>query len=195
VLLFTSIVAGKAGAIECIPLFHLDTVEGLRQTADCFDTLAVQHREDAYYKRKAEYYHAQAEAKAKEEAGPCSSTKQIHLLAQDTPETRRRLADCTEAQGRASYAADLRREAADWEAAAARKKKVIAVEAARKKKSGASIGMTAEEVKDGTSWGPPNHINRTITANGISEQWVYGGGYLYFNNGTLTAIQTSNSRP
>jgi hypothetical protein len=55
--------------------------------------------------------------------------------------------------------------------------------------------MTAQEVKDGTSWGPPNHVNRTITANGISEQWVYGGGYLYFSNGILTAMQTNNSHP
>jgi hypothetical protein len=119
----------------------------------------------------------------------------MDLLARATPETRRRLADCAEAQGRASYAADLRREAADWEAAAARKKKVIAAEAAREKKPGAIIGMTAEEVRAGTSWGRPNHINRTITANGISDQWVYGGGYLYFSNGVLTAMQTSNSRP
>jgi hypothetical protein len=176
-------------------LFHLDTVEGLRQTADCFDALAAQHRDDAYYKREAEHYHGQAEAKAKEEAGQCSPTKQMHLLAQDTPETRRRLADCVEAQGRASYAADLRREAANWEAAGASKKKILAVDAARKKKPGVSIGMTAEEVKDRTSWGSPNHVNRTITTNGTSEQWVYGSGYLYFNKGILTAIQTSNSRP
>jgi putative ABC transport system substrate-binding protein len=72
---------------------------------------------------------------------------------------------------------------------------LVAADAARGKKPGAGIGMTAEEVKDGTSWGRPNHINRTITANGISEQWVYGGGYLYFNNGILTAMQTNNSRP
>ena len=180
-------------------MFHLDTVEGLRQTADCFDALAAeaaaQHRDNGFYKRKADHYHAQAEVKAKEEAGPCSSSNQMRLLAQDTPETPRRLADCVEAEGRVSYAVDLRREAANWEAAASRKKKILAVEAARKKKPGVSIGMTVEEVKDGTNWGQPNHIGRTITINGISEQWVYGGGYLYFNNGTLTAIQTSNSRP
>jgi hypothetical protein len=193
VAFFTSVAAGRAEA--CTPSFHLETVEGLRQTADCFDALAAEHPGDKYYKRKANQYHAWAEAKVKEEAGPCSPSNQVRLLAQGTPETRRRLADCVEAEGRASYAADLRREAANWEAAATRKKRSLAADAARGKKPGAGIGMTAEEVNDGTSWGRPNHINRTITANGISEQWVYGGGYLYFNNGILTAMQTNNSRP
>jgi putative Ca2+/H+ antiporter (TMEM165/GDT1 family) len=84
--------AGKAGAIECIPLFRLDTVGGLRQTADCFDALAAeapaQHRDHGYYKRKADHYRAQAETKAKEEARPCSSSNQMYLLAQNTSETR-----------------------------------------------------------------------------------------------------------
>jgi hypothetical protein len=199
ILLCMSVAAGRAEAGVCTPLFRLETVEGLRQTADCFDALAAeaatQHQDTDYYKRKADQYHAWAEAKAKEEAGPCSSSNQMRLLAQDTPETRRRLADCVEAEGHASYAADLRREAANWEAAANRKERSLAAEAARKKKPGASIGMTAEQVRDGTSWGRPDHINRTITAHGISEQWVYGGGYLYFNNGVLTAMQTSISRP
>lgn len=52
-----------------------------------------------------------------------------------------------------------------------------------------SIGMTQEEVLT-EGWGRPIDINRTITANGTIEQWVYDGDkYLYFENGILTAIQ------
>ncbi len=62
--------------------------------------------------------------------------------------------------------------------------------AAQAKKPGARIGMSPEQVTKETSWGKPNHINRTTTAYGVHEQWVYGGGnYLYFENGRLTAIQ------
>jgi hypothetical protein len=51
------------------------------------------------------------------------------------------------------------------------------------------IGMTAEEVLS-IGWGKPNDINRTITAYGTREQWVYGNGnYLYFEDGILTSIQ------
>ena len=42
------------------------------------------------------------------------------------------------------------------------------------------------------SWGRPESINRTETANVKHEQWVYGGGkYLYFNDDKLTSVQTS----
>lgn len=58
------------------------------------------------------------------------------------------------------------------------------------KKRGVTIGMTQEQVT-GSSWGKPSKINTTITAGGRHEQWVYGGSnYLYFENGTLTSIQT-----
>jgi len=40
-----------------------------------------------------------------------------------------------------------------------------------------------------SSWGKPKAVNRTTTTSGISEQWVYSGGYLYFRNGVLTTIQ------
>lgn len=43
------------------------------------------------------------------------------------------------------------------------------------------------------SRGKPRHINRTTTATGISEQWVYkgyqDGNYLYFDNDKLKAWQ------
>jgi hypothetical protein len=57
-------------------------------------------------------------------------------------------------------------------------------------KPGVSLGMTMVEVVSKTSWGRPEHVNRTITRYGVREQWVYGGGnYLYFKDGILTSIQ------
>lgn len=64
-----------------------------------------------------------------------------------------------------------------------------AASAAAKRRSGILIGMTAEDVL-ASSWGRPERVNRTISARGTSEQWVYGGrNYLYFENGVLTTIQ------
>jgi hypothetical protein len=57
----------------------------------------------------------------------------------------------------------------------------------------AQIGMTAEQVKQDTEWGPPELVNRTETASGVREQWSYDHvlhGFLYFENGKLVAIQT-----
>lgn len=58
----------------------------------------------------------------------------------------------------------------------------------------AVLGMTPEQVTTQTNWGHPTHVNRTITAAGVREQWVYRNAanrsqYLYFVNGKLTAIQ------
>ncbi len=51
------------------------------------------------------------------------------------------------------------------------------------------VGMSNSDAV-GSSWGHPSKINRTTTAAGVSEQWVYDEvGYLYFKNGKLTAIQ------
>lgn len=61
-------------------------------------------------------------------------------------------------------------------------------ELAERKKQGVQIGMSAQEVMQ-SNWGRPQKINRTVTARGTREQWVYGGGYLYFENGILTTIQ------
>lgn len=51
-----------------------------------------------------------------------------------------------------------------------------------------AISMTADEVRSST-WGAPQKINTTETANGTHEQWVYEGGYIYFENGYVTSIQ------
>lgn len=49
------------------------------------------------------------------------------------------------------------------------------------------VGMSKEQAI--LSWGEPKDINRTVTSNGTSEQYIYGESYLYFKNNKLTAIQ------
>ena len=52
-----------------------------------------------------------------------------------------------------------------------------------------AIGMTAEEVRN-SSWGKPSDINKTTTAYGVHEQWVYSGNrYIYLDDGIVSAIQ------
>lgn len=75
----------------------------------------------------------------------------------------------------------------------ARRDKVAAIaaaaaEKARKRREGVHIGMTQQDALD-SSWGRPRKVNRTTTARGEREQWVYDGGYLYFEGGVLTTIQ------
>jgi hypothetical protein len=51
------------------------------------------------------------------------------------------------------------------------------------------VGMTAEEVIK-TKWGQPQRINKTTTAYGVTEQWVYSGyRYVYLENGVVDAVQ------
>ena len=69
-----------------------------------------------------------------------------------------------------ALAADKKRELAQW------------------KKEGVAIGMTAERVRL-SMWGKPQKINTTTNQYGVREQWVYDGGYLYFQDGVLTSIQ------
>lgn len=53
------------------------------------------------------------------------------------------------------------------------------------------IGMSDEEVLDST-WGSPKKKNKTTTAYGTWEQWVYDNSrYIYLDNGIVTAIQES----
>lgn len=71
--------------------------------------------------------------------------------------------------------------------AAKEKREVMAA----RRRVGVSLGMTEERVLE-SSWGKPDHVNRTITVNGVHEQWVYeshSSGYLYFDNGILTGVQ------
>lgn len=67
-------------------------------------------------------------------------------------------------------------------------KKVASAEKAARRKEGVAIGMSMQEVLD-SSWGKPRKVNRTTGATYENEQWVYGGGYLYFKGGRLATIQ------
>lgn len=59
------------------------------------------------------------------------------------------------------------------------------------KKSGVKMGMTTHEVRNHTNWGKPKSINRTVTANGKAEEWIYDNFQsLYFENGKLISVQT-----
>lgn len=51
------------------------------------------------------------------------------------------------------------------------------------------IGMTKAEAA--AAWGSPMRVNKTTTARGEWDQWVFAGrrNYLYFDKGVLTAIQ------
>lgn len=86
---------------------------------------------------------------------------------------------------KAERIAKEKREAAAREA---KEKMEAAKQLAEWRKKGVTIGMTAERVRL-SNWGRPDHINRTIRSSGVREQWVYDGGYLYFEDGILTAIQ------
>lgn len=56
----------------------------------------------------------------------------------------------------------------------------------------AIIGMTEEQAK--LAWGEPTTVNTTQGATYEEEQWVYPGyNFLYFQNGQLINIQTSDS--
>ncbi|MEB2280088.1 hypothetical protein LAV73_08770 [Lysinibacillus xylanilyticus] len=61
---------------------------------------------------------------------------------------------------------------------------------AEREKNKVYIGMTSERLLE-TNWGKPDDINRTITAYGTKEQWIYrdSGVYFYFEDGILVTIQ------
>lgn len=69
-----------------------------------------------------------------------------------------------------------------------RAKKDEAERKRRAKSKGVSIGMSKTQVLE-SSWGKPLDINRTTTVHGTREQWIYEGGYLYFDGEVLTTIQ------
>lgn len=58
------------------------------------------------------------------------------------------------------------------------------------RRGGVAIGMTKAQVYS-SCWGRPRKVNETMTARSRHEQWVYGGGYVYLEDGVVTSIQTS----
>lgn len=73
---------------------------------------------------------------------------------------------------------------ADKKANAAR----VVARAKQQRKEGVVIGMSEADVL-ASMWGKPRKVNTTTRANSVRAQWVYSGGYLYFENGVLTSIQ------
>lgn len=57
----------------------------------------------------------------------------------------------------------------------------------QKEQKKVKIGMTQDEVVE--KLGKPDRVNRTTTKYGINEQWVYGGNYIYFENGIVDTIR------
>lgn len=88
-------------------------------------------------------------------------------------------------KAKSMHEADLARAAAANEA---NLKKQLLADKAQKKREGVRIGMSRQDVLD-SAWGRPRDINRTTNTYGTHEQWVYDGGYLYFDGDTLTSIQ------
>ena len=90
-----------------------------------------------------------------------------------------------QAKADAEAAARVRKARDEYDANRLRLEKA---EDARRKKEGVTIGMSAEDVLR-SNWGRPQKVNRTTTARGTDEQWVYPGGYLYLRDGVLYSIQ------
>jgi hypothetical protein len=62
-----------------------------------------------------------------------------------------------------------------------------------KRRGDPRVGMTAEQV-EASCWGKPGHVNRTHTAGGISDQYVYGDGrYVDLRDGIVTSIQGTST--
>jgi hypothetical protein len=71
----------------------------------------------------------------------------------------------------------------------AEKQKALAEKQDCDRRGGVKIGMSDAQVLK-SCWGKPKSVNETITAHGAHQQWVYGGGYLYLDDGVVTSIQT-----
>ena len=63
------------------------------------------------------------------------------------------------------------------------------VEAENKEKEAHSIHIGDSKDTVIQKWGKPMRVNRLQTANGVSEQLVYGNQYVYIDDGIVTAIQ------
>lgn len=121
---------------------------------------------------------------SKEALAQCEATNRNLGITEDCRETDFVYKSLKETEARNAAA---KADAAKAQAAAKAKADAARAQAA---KPSPRIGMSKMDVIENTNWGKAYQINRTITASGTQEQWVYGSGqYLYFRNGTLTAIQ------
>jgi hypothetical protein len=57
------------------------------------------------------------------------------------------------------------------------------------RRGGVRVGMSKDDVIK-SCWGQPTRVNKTTTAAGTTEQWVFGRSYVYFNAaGQVYAVQ------
>ena len=124
-----------------------------------------------------------------------AETKEYRAVALDKKQTAKARAEAIEAMQKyyPSQAVELLPLLSSMQAQAADqdetdRKKTRREDLARRKKAGVTLGMSQEEVIQSV-WGKPQKINRSTYTFGVHEQWVYGGGYLYFEDGVLKSIQ------
>jgi len=55
------------------------------------------------------------------------------------------------------------------------------------------VGLNDSETR--VYLGVPKSVNKSVTSNGETEQWIYDNLYLYFENGILTSWQEQNISP
>ena len=113
------------------------------------------------------------------------TTKQTHVYADDPV----RLLAAVEERERELAAVEQRKTLAIQAEEQKVRRLALARASANARKGGVRIGMSQKQVL-ASSWGKPEHVNRTISVTGITEQWVYSSkSYLYFQDGLLTTIQ------
>jgi hypothetical protein len=144
-----------------------------------FTELSEQYQKRFGYDAEKAKAFAEADAEAQR-----NLAAQLRLELQKAEEERARIAQLNQA--------DLDAAKAQREMEAAKKREEqTKIEAFAKHR--VWIGMTTAECIQSCSG--PLQINKTLTAKGLEEQWVYPSGeegklsYLYFENGILTTIQ------
>ena len=109
-----------------------------------------------------------------------------HIVLADIYREEQRIKEEQQQREDAEYHAMLEKEEQEYKASLIKKygkKKALLI-----LENAVQIGFTKEMCIE--AWGEPYDINRTVTKNGVHEQWVYGiGRYLYFEGNVLTAIQ------
>jgi hypothetical protein len=56
-------------------------------------------------------------------------------------------------------------------------------------RGGIRVGMSKQQVLSST-WGQPDRIQMGVVGGRVREQWIYGTNTLFFEDNTLTTVQT-----
>ena len=131
-----------------------------------------------------------AAGKISYQQNPCQQATKRELLDVRTPE--QKTADAAAAR-EVERGAVIKRERDERAAVDEARRQVMRERASQERASGPPrdvprIGMTKDQAAR-SLWRSPDSVNITETSAGTREQWVYSLGYLYFENGILTAIQ------